>query len=68
MSNLWQSFCGLLFLRGDLRSGSQEIDGDGDLCAGVLVGSVLWKVSCEGEIKAVLGKDRESDKSDAVAT
>ena len=60
-SDFWQSFCGLLCLRGDLRSGSQEIDWDGDLCAGVLVGSVLWKVSCEAEIKVVLGKERERE-------
>ena len=26
LSDFWQSFCGLLCLRGDLRSGSQEID------------------------------------------
>ena len=34
------------------------------------MGSVLWKVSCEAEIKVVLGKkrERERDKSDAVAT
>ena len=32
------------------------------------MGSVLWKVSCEVEIKVVLGKKRERDKSDAVAT
>ena len=32
------------------------------------MGSVLWKVSCEGEITAVSGKEKERDKSDAVAT